>query len=176
MRVKTGDIRTRTCDECGQEFSYAIAQGRDRRLCSDFCRGRRRHRYASTQPLCCVEGCLNPRVQANPAVCGTHAARLRRTGTLEARQWKYRSKGSNGYIRLSDSSHPLAVSGFVYEHRQILFDAIGVGPHLCHWCGTSVAWVKGKCAKGSLVPDHLNGDKADNRLVNLVPSCNHCNG
>lgn len=169
-------IRVRTCEVCGQEFSYEIGRGRDRRLCSDFCRGRRRHLTSKTQPLCCVEGCQNPRAMVHPAVCTTHYSRLRRTGTVDKQPWKYRSMQSNGYIKIYNSDHELAVNRSVYEHRQILFDAIGRGPHTCHWCGGSIDWVKGKCVTGSLVPDHINGNKSDNNISNLVPACNTCNG
>jgi len=38
----------------------------------------------------------------------------------------------------------------------------------CYWCGLSLDWP-------IAVVDHLNEDKADNRLENLVISCNNCN-
>lgn len=34
---------------------------------------------------------------------------------------------------------------------------------------------QGKAVKGALVVDHLDGDKANNDIANLVPSCNTCN-
>lgn len=65
---------------------------------------------------------------------------------------------------------------YVYEHRKVLYDAIGPGVHLCYWCGCSVEWnTGGKCVRGSLVPDHLDGNKSNNRIENLVASCNRCN-
>lgn len=65
-------------------------------------------------------------------------------------------------------------NGRAYEHRVVLYDAIGPGPHECHWCGTRIDWlVKGDPA--NLLPDHLNGDGSDNRIDNLVPSCMPCN-
>ncbi len=167
--------RTRNCKQCGAEFTCTVGRGKDRAMCSDFCRGRARHKAIKSQPLCAVEGCRNHRAYANPAVCNSCYYRLRRTGTLERRQWKYRSVGSNGYIRVSTTDHPLSVCGFVYEHRQVLYDAIGPGPHACHWCKAQVDWVKGRCVRGPLVPDHLDGNKQNNALANLVPACNRCN-
>lgn len=168
-------IRTRACEVCAAEFSYDISRGADRRICSDFCRGKKRHANRKARPLCSVEGCINPRDYANPAVCNSCYCRIRRTGTVVKRTWAYRSLGSNGYVRLFDNTHPLAVNGYVYEHRKVLYDAIGQGPHPCHWCSTPVDWIKGKCFKGSLVPDHLDNVKTNNVSANLVPACNQCN-
>jgi hypothetical protein len=79
-----------------------------------------------------------------------------------------------GYIRLTGmAGDPLANGGnVVLEHRKILYDAIGPGPHMCYWgCGKVLEW-KGQ---NGLHADHINGDKTDNRRENLVPSCNPCN-
>jgi len=83
-----------------------------------------------------------------------------------------------GYrVLTAQYGHPLAGSnGQLREHRKVLFDAIGVGPHECHWnqwsaCGQlSLEW-----DTGTLCADHLNEDKLDNRPENLVPSCCICN-
>lgn len=169
-------VRTRKCEQCGEEFQYGVGRGRDRRLCSDFCRGRKRHATAKAQPLCVIEGCSNPRGYTS-GVCNTHYYRLKRTGTLEQRKRSHRSLTSVGYVLVYDKSHPLTRSqGWVAEHRKVLFDAIGAGPHACHWCGCLVDWKVGRCVKGSLVPDHLDGIKSNNAIVNLVPACNPCNG
>jgi hypothetical protein len=78
------------------------------------------------------------------------------------------------YIYLYQPDHPIAdVSGKVMEHRMVLYDAIGTGPHACHWgCGREgLTWggIRG------IHVDHLDGDPSDNRLENLVPSCQSCN-
>ncbi len=82
------------------------------------------------------------------------------------------------YIYLYRPDHPTAdKSGRVQEHRMVLYDAIGPGPHTCYWddifgCGqTALEWggIHGIHA------DHLNFDPSDNRRKNLVPSCQPCN-
>lgn len=71
--------------------------------------------------------------------------------------------------------HPLASQNtYLYEHRKVLYDRIGAGPHCCHWCGCEVVWrARGK---KKLVADHLDNDKLNNHPDNLVPSCHACNG
>jgi hypothetical protein len=167
-------MRTNKCIQCGTDFAYE-GIGAPRRLCSDFCRTKRRHANLKLRPLCVVEGCQNPRQYAS-GVCNACYVRQWRGGDLlQKPKPAYRSLSTHGYVRVSNSTHPLSSNSFVYEHRKVLYDAIGEGPHACHWCGTAVQWVKGRCVKGSLVPDHLDGDKTNNSLGNLVPACNRCN-
>ncbi len=71
--------------------------------------------------------------------------------------------------------HPLAPpSGIVTVGRLVLYDKIGPGPHLCHWCGKTIDWARG-ITKGGLVVDHLDWNHNNNDPGNLVPSCNSCN-
>lgn len=84
------------------------------------------------------------------------------------RQGKYRS----AYTYLYLPGHPIAdKSGRIQVHRAVLYESIGPGPHPCHWCGAMADWG----GIGGIHVDHLNGEPADNRLGNLVPSCQHCN-
>jgi hypothetical protein len=87
-----------------------------------------------------------------------------------ARGFSYRG----GYkILTGQQSHPLTQGrGSLAEHRKVLYDAIGPGPHPCHWgCGRILDWN----GRSGLIPDHINGNRIDNRLENLVPSCPRCN-
>lgn len=81
------------------------------------------------------------------------------------------------YKGLYRPNHPLSSkTGYVSEHRFVLFDTIGPGTHHCHWCGTDVTWIVGKrTSKGSLVVDHLDDNASNNIPSNLVPSCHSCN-
>jgi hypothetical protein len=79
------------------------------------------------------------------------------------------------YRTVSAKGHPLAhANGRAYEHRVVLYDHIGIGPHACHWCDAEVDWLP-KGNPRELQPDHLNNDGADNRIENLVPACRSCN-
>lgn len=74
--------------------------------------------------------------------------------------------------------HPLAPpSGALPEARAALYDRLGPGPHPCHWCGKTVDWYIGKNGNGAktLVADHVNDDKLDDRPENVVASCGTCN-
>lgn len=86
------------------------------------------------------------------------------------------TKGSldgDGYkILCNQYDHPLARNGQLEEHRKVLYDKIGPGPHYCHWnCGKLLEWRDAN----ELISDHLNGDKLNNDPENLVPSCRSCN-
>lgn len=81
----------------------------------------------------------------------------------------------HGYRLLTgQQGHPLAnVDGALAEHRKVLYDTIGPGPHLCHWgCGRLLLWGGG--IEG-IYADHLDRDKLHNEPENLVPSCWWCN-
>lgn len=84
---------------------------------------------------------------------------------------------ANGYRVLNRPDHPLAgAQGKVYEHRFVLFDAIGAGEHPCHWCGVTLRWDHGWPEHAdALTVDHLDEDTLNNEPENLVPSCNECN-
>lgn len=86
---------------------------------------------------------------------------------------------AQGYRSLTGQwDHPLRwANGEVLEHRKVLYDDIGDGPHECYWnhlsgCGkTELQWG----GTGGIHADHLDGDKLNNSRENLVPSCLSCN-
>lgn len=171
---RNGEQRSQ-CSACSQAFTYRSASDRKRRFCSaPECQATRLRTLAGGTAMCVSEGCPNERVYRS-GLCNSCYYRKRRTGTTDRRVYAYRSRHSSGYVCIQQSDHPMSVNGHVFEHRKVLYDAIGPGPHPCHWCQRLVDWIKGKCVDGAVVPDHLDGDKANNALTNLVPSCNPCN-
>jgi len=85
---------------------------------------------------------------------------------------------NGGYIQVRQPEHPLAnPDGWVWEHRVVLLASIGPGTHPCHWCGKDVSWdySVGPDNGRALVVDHLDEQRANNVLSNLVPSCVVCN-
>lgn len=126
---------------------------------------------------CTVEGCNKPPRSRLAALCPMHYHRQYRHGSVSMVATESGVSVSHGrrYKTVYRPRHPLASKyGNVYVHRMVLFDAIGYGPHPCHWCQRSINWT----AKGDpneLQPDHLNGYGDDNRLENLVPPCRTCN-
>lgn len=127
---------------------------------------------------CTLDGCDKPsRNLGSPAMCKMHYHRWYRHRDTERSAFTTNVTASLGrrYRTVAAKGHPLAMAnGRAYEHRVVLYDKIGAGPHACHWCGTEVEWV-GKGQPKELQPDHLNDDGGDNRPENLVPSCRSCN-
>lgn len=108
-----------------------------------------------------------------------HYSRLRRTGDAGSASRIRGARGAGhineyGYRVLCAPDHPLAgVQGKVLEHRAVLFDAIGPGPHPCHWCERLLPWSGG--AGVGINVDHLDEVRLNNELSNLVVSCLDCN-
>lgn len=81
----------------------------------------------------------------------------------------------DGYRLVRNPDHPLANRwGYVPEHRAVLFDAIGDGPHPCNWCGRTLAW-RDKRISYKINVDHVDTDRLNNDRANLVPACMECN-
>lgn len=110
-----------------------------------------------------------------------HYMRMIRTGTYEPRSKIGRHATQHGYVLVNRPDHPMATAKdgkWGYEHRVVLYDAIGPGWHSCNWCGRMVTWDKTYAkddASEALVVDHVDGNKANNDLANLVASCQLCN-
>lgn len=108
----------------------------------------------------------------SPETVAKRAESLRKAWANDNRR-KPRGFDSAGYRTIgAEHEHPLALFGELSEHRKILYDRIGLGPHECHWgCGRLLEWG----GIGGIVADHIDGDPLNNASENLVPSCTSCN-
>ena len=122
-------------------------------------------------PRPCEEGCTckkhTPSAERNAKIA---AARMGVSVHGGPAQGFYLMKGHRYLTGVWD--HPLSSKkGVVAEHRMVLYDTIGPGPHPCHWCGKPLDWGG---AQG-IQADHVDEDKLNNDPANIVPSCLHCN-
>jgi hypothetical protein len=75
-----------------------------------------------------------------------------------------------GYVTVWNPTHPMAgANGKVLQHRQVLYDAMGYGPHLCYVCNASINW------RAGLEVDHFDKNRENNHIDNLGPICVPCN-
>lgn len=126
---------------------------------------------------CDVQGCEKPSRTAGSKWCAMHYHRWYRHGDTSRVATEADISVSLGrrYRRVRIPGHPLTdKSGRVWEHRAVLYNKIGIGPHECHWCGALVDWLP-RADPAALQVDHLNNDGGDNRPENLVASCRNCN-
>lgn len=128
-----------------------------------------------TDRICVIDNCDNPARSPGQALCKMHYHRRYRHGSVDKVATGMRTGSGRRYRLITCTGHPMAqANGRGYEHRVVLYDVIGPGPHDCHWCGRSVDWLP-HGHPDALQPDHLNGFGDDNDPVNLVPSCPRCN-
>lgn len=121
-----------------------------------------------------MRACAKPAIRVGHGLCEMHYGRMRRNGNFDGPVIGRVFVAQHGYAVAYNRAHPMAkAAGVVYQHRAVHFDQVGAGPHKCRWCKAEVDWdAKGK---RRLVVDHVNGEKADNRPVNLVTACQRCN-
>jgi hypothetical protein len=162
------------CDRLQQSRGYCKMHAkRDRRYGSPLI-VKRVHSYAGI--ACAVDGCETQAV--SNSYCRMHKDLWYKNGDPLIRINGRRGEGTtrkDGYRQIRAHGHPLADSrGQLLEHRKLLYDRIGPGPHECHWCSKQVRWETGISAT-SVVVDHVDSNRANNTAENLVPSCNACN-
>jgi hypothetical protein len=81
-----------------------------------------------------------------------------------------------GYVAIECAGHPVAnASGWQFEHRVVLYDAIGPELYPCHYCWRLLSWDLHYNAPGGMGVDHLDYDTTNNKIENLVPCCRSCN-
>lgn len=175
------------CAGCGVAMDHQHGRGKATKYCSESCRaaGVARTRQARTYSDCSVDGCCKPATRKAVVMCETHYYRQRRTGmtslrpvvlsntvkaSAERRVIAETVEHSHGYLMSYAPEHPLSrgVHPRVYQHRVVYYEHHGAGPFKCNWCERPVTW------EGMHV-DHVDDDKQNNDISNLVASCPTCN-
>ena len=133
---------------------------------------------------CSVDGCSKKPLSTYHAYCSSHYAKIKRHGDANFKMKLKHEHGdifpdSLGYLQIYlVGPHPLKTRQDrverVFHHRYVLFNALGPGDQNCHWCKKRLRW-KSKNKNNMLCVDHLDEDKHNNDLENLVPSCVACN-
>lgn len=123
--------------------------------------------------ICRVDGCDREVHYLEKQMCQRHYFRLWRYGTTEltrAGKRKQRVETSAGYQWIYLLGHPLRhrSSGYVAEHRAVLYADLGDGPLACELCGKQLTW-------RTCHVDHIDNDTRNNKRDNLRPTCSTCN-
>ena len=122
---------------------------------------------------CCAEGCERDAHYKAAQLCQMHYFRQRRYGTTETvrrGKAKPRQETPQGYQWVYEPTHPLRHrnSGYVAEHRAVLYADLGDRPLSCELCGISLTWA-------TCHVDHIDADVRNNTRANLRPTCCTCN-
>lgn len=129
---------------------------------------------------CSVAGCDRDAQYKEKRLCQKHYFRLRRNGDFELQLDKKRRElgfsrvyrvtmPGKGYQRVYEPSHPLAdKSGYVSEHRKVVYDRYGMELPDCEICGKPTHW-------DTCHIDHKDNDVTNNQEDNLRPLCRACN-
>lgn len=127
------------------------------------------------QIKCKIKDCNRDAMYQEQQVCQKHYFRFMRNGTYDlVTKRKPRGQRKNmcnpkGYIMVYKPGHPLAQkSGFVYEHRFLMYAKLHGTLDGCELCGKEITWKQ--CHV-----DHIDCDVKNNSIENLRPLCNACN-
>jgi len=161
------------CAQCGAPMNHPPGKGKARKYCGKDCSvaANAERKAAKVYAKCSVDGCCSPADRVGAGLCEAHYMRVRRHGSTHKLSPAHEGNlvHSGGYILKAAPGNPRALGGYrAYEHRLVFTKHHGEGPFTCHWCGTKVTW-------DDMHVDHLNDNRSDNDINNLVSSCPTCN-
>lgn len=179
--VAPGNEVVQKCSTCKKLFSYIKkGSGRAKKYCSTKCFS------GATFGVCTVDGCMKKATaKLLGGLCNTHKAARRKYGlqtiddlnnhVVGKTQEPYpigsvkRIKCTEYLFEKVGKRHPMATnSDWVPQHRVVAYRMHnGVCPR-CYWCNKPLAWA-------SSVVDHLDENKSNNDVSNLVVTCRVCN-
>jgi 5-methylcytosine-specific restriction endonuclease McrA len=120
---------------------------------------------------CKVDGCDNHANRVGAVMCEKHYARVRRHGSTDKQSNLINGDliHTGGYILKHAPDHPLYKNySRLFAHRIVYYDNYGNGPFKCFHCSVCVTWA-------TMHIDHLDDNKLNNNIQNLVASCPVCN-
>lgn len=115
--------------------------------------------------LCSLPGCA--REHKGHGLCNFHLNRKKAGTPLD---FERPPLSHIRYKMVSIRDHPLTnCNGQIPIHRKVLYDFVEGSSLPCIWCGKVLEW------KTTLLVDHLDHNRHNNVIENLVPSCKACN-
>lgn len=129
-------------------------------------------RAAAGPAICTIEQCGRIATYSSAGMCQRHYFRQWRYGTTNLTTWGNRKPkiiSPGGYVKLYARGHVLAdSSGYVYEHRHVVYAQYGDKLPPCEMCGSALTWA-------NCYVDHIDENPANNDAGNLRPVCCACN-
>lgn len=120
---------------------------------------------------CIGDGCEREATYKRLRLCQKHYFRLWRNGSTELKPTSriMRLIAPNGYAKVFDKDHALAdSSGYVFEHRHVMWPIVGPDCRPCELCGKSLSWK-------TCHIDHIDNIRLNNNPSNLRVLCCGCN-
>lgn len=119
---------------------------------------------------CMIDGCDREAHYKDAQLCQKHYFRRRRNGHFDIiKVRKPFIQNDAGYRSIWEPTHPLAgKTGYVFEHRKIIFDKHGLTLPDCEICGKPTSWE-------TCHIDHKDENPSNNAPDNLRPLCPGCN-